>query len=875
MQLALNMSAHNLAATFRFDPKAWQHTMHDLQPQDVIAGAALPGYPNAYVLGCYDTRITLYSQQVRALQLAHALHVGHRVSAGSHVAVVGGGAGGMTIAAAIALQGAAMVHLLEGGHELMPLQSNAHRRRLDPHIYGWPEPGADNEEAELPILDWKSGSAVEVRATILQEFGEVRLAVGDRLVARLGHLVTGVTPNTTGFQISYECDTSHGGREAGGVRVDIIVLAIGFGLESRRLVAGIRPESYWRDAGVPGGDVEGRPRPSVAISGNGDGGLIDLVAAVSRDFSHEATIRMITKHPGVGQLSKPLADIDARARAEDAAGRGFDFVAAYDADIAATVDEIGLTAETERRLLPGIQVYLQTRRPELMSVRTATLNRLAVYLVGRACGRSALERFEHVVCAELVALDPNPEPGAPACAIDCDGRRIDIDTLVVRRGTARDLARLPFANLLRDYPADHEGWVRRFPEAAIAPAMGEEARRHFADLSRRHQLPSPRHRRQAEAAGAARRIKVALHDGQARWTGDVRLLDAGVAWNRIRPASAITITAVPADLGPLAYALARLALHAPGCTLHVDVARWEAFLDAITTASRHAEDVDRPTLLPVDDSSDLLPETLALGDMGRRLGEALDRHCLAMVDDHLVSLLDRGVDLSHVADLPPAPDVAAAMRSTWVEWKATFNCDPDLLARFLRLLVCAQDGDAAADEARTLVGPGKRKLLIRATAAALAVAAGWAGTSPHSAEPGNLSRRIPGADDGQAAPDQRTGHVCAAERISGRPTAMEAAGFLWRTDFVVLPMLTLPVAVAARAEERLDALDDVEPTFAAVGPGRSLLISLDPRLKAAVACGLAEVTRTLVEAEAARRVHLDDGIERAAGHDAAGTVRAA
>lgn len=840
--------------------------MPELRPLEVIAGASIPDQPNAYVLGCYDTRITLYSQQVRALELAHALLQAHYVTGNTHAAVVGGGAGGLAMAAALALQGAAAVHLFERGPELMPLQSNARRRRLDPHIYNWPDAGADNEEAELPILDWKSGAATEVRSSIVQGFGSVSLAVGDRLIAHPSSRVVSVAEAGRAYQICYERDDGAGSLCLEGLNVDLIVLAFGFGLEPTRSIPGVRTESYWRDAGVPGGDIAGRARPGVAVSGNGDGGLIDLVAAASRDFSHDDMIRMIIGRPGIERLFEPLASIDARAREEDAIGRGFDFPSAYDVAIGGLVDDLGLTGEVARKLTPGIRIYIQTREPELMSARTATLNRLAVYLVRRACERVSGCSFEHIVCRDLTLLDAGPALDQPAYTLDCGGRRIEVDTLVIRRGPGRDEARQPFANLLRDYAAAHEAWTRRFPIEAIAPVLSDAARRHFARLARQHQLPSAVHRRASEAAGAARRIKVAMRDGQARWTGDVALADIATAWDSAGPAIALTLAAPPSEFRSLAHAFARLALHAPGCTMQGDVVRWGPFLDGVTVDSAHAEDLERPILLPFDGSSDLRPEQYPLDQMAHLLGEALDRRCLSMIDEHMAGLLDRGADPGHVADLAPASGVADAMRMAWTDWKASFDRDPVLLSRFLRLLVCAQDGTATASEARVLVGPRKRKLLIRATAAALAVAAGWRGTSPHPAEPGNLTTE----DATGHAVRARTGHVCAAERIAGRPTSTEAAGFLWGTDFVILPMLTSPVAVAIRAEERLDAIEGAEPTLAMTGGQPSLMLSLDPRFKEAVGTGVADISQLLSEIETTHQAQHAGRIEKAGSEDAPG-----
>ena len=92
-----------------------------LTPADIIAGARIAAHPGIYVLGFYDTRITFYSQQVRGLELAHALQHEHLLPANARVAVIGGGAAGITLAAGLALQGGTEVHLFEKAHRLLPL----------------------------------------------------------------------------------------------------------------------------------------------------------------------------------------------------------------------------------------------------------------------------------------------------------------------------------------------------------------------------------------------------------------------------------------------------------------------------------------------------------------------------------------------------------------------------------------------------------------------------------------------------------------------------------------------------------------------------------------------------------------------------------
>ena len=61
-----------------------------------------------YLLLCKDAPVTVLSQQIRALNLAYALHGKESIS-GKRIAVIGAGAGGLTFAAASAILGAKWV----------------------------------------------------------------------------------------------------------------------------------------------------------------------------------------------------------------------------------------------------------------------------------------------------------------------------------------------------------------------------------------------------------------------------------------------------------------------------------------------------------------------------------------------------------------------------------------------------------------------------------------------------------------------------------------------------------------------------------------------------------------------------------------------
>ncbi len=62
-----------------------------MTPHALIQHMEVPGEPGVFVLGCFERRVTLYSQQVRALNLVHSLFAEGRLREGDRVAIVGAG----------------------------------------------------------------------------------------------------------------------------------------------------------------------------------------------------------------------------------------------------------------------------------------------------------------------------------------------------------------------------------------------------------------------------------------------------------------------------------------------------------------------------------------------------------------------------------------------------------------------------------------------------------------------------------------------------------------------------------------------------------------------------------------------------------------
>jgi len=827
-----------------------------LSPADVVDAARVKSSPSLYALGMYDTRITFYSQQVRALELAHALQHEHLLAENARVAVIGGGAAGLTVASALALQGGTEVHLYEKVHRLLPLQGDSQRRRLDPHIYDWPSPDADHELAQLPILDWRSASATDVRDAVLREFGEVRRVTGARLVAFEGHAVTNLAANGRLFNVTFERDVAGGAREAASQTYDVVILAIGFGIEPRFAIPLTDTASYWRDAGVPGADIDGNPRPTFLVSGNGDGGLIDLIASASSTFRHDDIVLGIAQRAGVEQLRDALLSIDEHALAEEAAGREFDFIGAYERDIGAQVEAMGLVDDMLNRMRPGVQLFLQTRTQKPLSIRTARLNRFAVFLLRKACERPIAASFTHVTCDDVVLIPSEPGDAPGSRRFQCGPDAVVADWVIARRGPGRDQVRQPFGGLLVGHEADHEAWVNQHPRDSIAPKLNAATYDHFKRLGDLARLPPPLYRYAEMAAGLPRSGKLWMVGGDARWSGDLPLGDVATLWSDDGRQFDLTVAAGPDELGPgLAHAVARTLIHASRSDLLVDVARWRPFLTKLASESSNVGGIQDPRLRAPGNAlpSILNPQAMHPDALALTINRALDRWLIEEANAHLARYLEQGRDPGRAVSFSAAADLRHQMRPIWHTWMQQFQADPALLSRFLALAVCAHDGPAVIDEASVLAGRLTRIEVIRVCAVALSVATAWQVTAPRGAHPGNLQREADGSD--------RSGHACAAGYIDSEDMGLSALRHAWTTEFVLLPMQRVPPALVGHANTSLSKVDSGALLLGQPGAASKLMLTVDSRFVQAASNSAAALHNLLQEIETQHFAQLRSEVE--------------
>jgi hypothetical protein len=251
-----------------------------------------------FAIGTFDDRVTVLSQQRRALNLAWALIQAKRLptrrdEAPINVAIVGAGFAGLTFAAALLQKECrCAITMFEERDTLLPLQQGSDTRWLHPHIYDWPEEGSNVAAAMLPVLSWTAGRASDVVVQVLHNWSEMlkeHQGHDPKLYCNTRHLqVRRADENAVEVEwVGEHRRTNDGsslvdgsGAKGQSAVFDLVVLAVGFGLEVDNQF------SYWRNE-VLGQPSLSQPRRTFLISGQGDGAMIDLLRLKVSQFRQD------------------------------------------------------------------------------------------------------------------------------------------------------------------------------------------------------------------------------------------------------------------------------------------------------------------------------------------------------------------------------------------------------------------------------------------------------------------------------------------------------------------------------------------------------------------------------------------------------------
>lgn len=402
-----------------------------MSDDDILADARVSSDAghHVYVIGAVDKRITLYSQQIRAMNLAGALSRSRDLKDKDiDIAVIGAGAAGLTAAASMALlMPRAKIAVFEREAHALHLQHGCTKRFLHPSIFDWPDARSKTEHTVLPILNWSAATSDAVAKEIGEAFGSIEARRSTHLRLHRNAAVTNLESTGRSHRLSFKGDIPGYGRS---YAFHAVIFAIGFGPE-RNLF--FRSHSYWTDQGVPSASKV-RPESRILVSGSGDGGLIDLVAASVIGFNHSDFMTSVIAHSGIERIEKLLLGIEAEARGVD----GYDYFAAYEDRIGEQAEKDGLVAKLKASLRRDVSIVFNTESKFPFDGRASILSRFLAYLVIKAAPTS----ISHV-------------PGELSCAdgfhFKIDGADVPVDEAYIRHGPDKALLFAPFAAVLDAY----------------------------------------------------------------------------------------------------------------------------------------------------------------------------------------------------------------------------------------------------------------------------------------------------------------------------------------------------------------------------------------------------------------------------------------
>ena len=329
-----------------------------------------PKYPNIYILGCFERKKTLLTQQQRAMLLATGILKYWGRDHPPRVAIVGGGVAGTTAMCTL-LKGGAEVRLFERSSQLMKLQRKSELRYLHPHLYDWPISGSDRNLSNLPFLNWSAGYGKDVIETLDLEIASILKDTGAEAPIT-NYAVQDIEPDQNGkYTISSD--------DLGPVTdFDVVILAIGFGVEHRPEFPAPVP-SYWENHPIHRlGVFDAANKGQLLISGCGDGALVDVLRGAFEDFEHSKILSLVPElHDG--KLQEELLNIERLAKGAmmPTDSDSFLFSKHYDE----LLDGIQLSDEVLAKLAPHYQVTFNSTRIGKFKLGTSVLNRVLVHLM--------------------------------------------------------------------------------------------------------------------------------------------------------------------------------------------------------------------------------------------------------------------------------------------------------------------------------------------------------------------------------------------------------------------------------------------------------------------------------------------------------------
>lgn len=294
------MTSDKLHLSFFRDLSLIYVAMEGPQLKRFLQQYKIPG-TNGYILGVFQPGITVYNQQLRSLNILHAMIETNVLTKEDKIAVIGGGIAGLTFATA-ALKLGYSIDLFEKSQILIPYQYGCETRRIHPHFYSWPESLTEYPYCDLPFFNWSHETASTVSKNIYDTFKGITKQAKGQFREFRGTKLSKEDIKWGSRETIIEFDSKKGQK---GKNYSKVIVATGFGIEKRlelTLNSSTKETtstclSYWRNDEFEQASLTKDIVNTYVISGTGDGALIDLFRLKMRGFTVKLLLDKLKANP--------------------------------------------------------------------------------------------------------------------------------------------------------------------------------------------------------------------------------------------------------------------------------------------------------------------------------------------------------------------------------------------------------------------------------------------------------------------------------------------------------------------------------------------------------------------------------------------------
>ena len=363
--------------------------------QSFAENARIKKFEHVFVIGSYDFKKTVATQQKRAAVLA--LAVSKRLDRSSSIAVIGGGVAGLSACATLLKLGFKAT-LFEQKGTLLPLQRRCHDRYIHPDLYDWPMSEGLGELC-LAGLRWKADFADNVCRQLIDSFDEIKRDAADRFTPAVATTVRRMQEDRAGSRTTY---TVFDAKEFHHAGFDAVLFAVGFGPE-RKVSFGSRIQGYWENSTLT--HCKGtKEKPSrILVSGNGDGGLISVLDCALKEFSQPRLLQDFQEIL-TDDVRRKIESVEKKIQRDVQRGSEYNILSSYDEAFSKHIE----SWRSKIAHLPSdeVRVKFNGGKKGIFTPQSSILNRFLVFLLVR-CGFVDLARepLNEAMIEELVEQD--------------------------------------------------------------------------------------------------------------------------------------------------------------------------------------------------------------------------------------------------------------------------------------------------------------------------------------------------------------------------------------------------------------------------------------------------------------------------------------